>query len=91
MNDEEFVGASLDLSWRLGTKTSFGVGAEVVDRTVLTVEDRLKRFNAGLSYRLSERLGVSLVFIHNAQEGNSLTLSDYKENQIHLFLAAEIF
>ena len=89
LDDQEFLGAALRWSWNIGTKTTFGVGAEINEREQSDRTTRLRRLLVYLTYNFSERLSVSLEANNSKQEDQGTSLFEYEENQLRLFLRTE--
>ena len=89
LEDEEYSGVALRWSWNVGTKTTFGLGADIGERDQSGRRDELLRANIDLAYDFSERLSVRLEGIHSSQDATASNTYDYDENQIRLMLRTE--
>jgi len=86
LGDEELSGASIRWSMQLGSKTTFGIGADFTNRDQSGSDDELRRAQIDFGYQLTQKLSVRIEAAHFDQEEKDANDRDYTENQYRLFL-----
>lgn len=87
--DEEFAGVAVRWAWRMGDKTTLGIGGDLARREDELVDDDLRRYYVDLEYRFNQRFSVRSEVVHSSQEGEEVGEFDYTENQLRIFLRTE--
>ena len=86
LGDEHMSGGGLRWSWRMGSRTTLGAGADIVERTYGSEDDELFRTLTDLEYQVSRRFSIRVEVARFDQSGSELEDYDYTENQYRLFL-----
>ncbi len=88
--NETLSGIAVRWTWNLGSRTTFGVAADLAEREDGVQDSELQRAVIDLSYRLSRRLSLRLEASRAEQEGLITIGTGYVENQVRLVLRTEI-
>jgi len=87
LDDQELAGVAMRWSWRMGAKTTFGIAGDFSRRRNTQREDDLRRLQAYLDYRLSQRFSLRGVIMNSRQKALGSSEFDYVENQYQLLLS----
>lgn len=89
LDDLDYSGIAVRLSWRAGTRTTFGVGTDFTRRDDANRKSDILRAQVDAAYQFSRRFSLRGEIASSRQEGRESNEFDYTENQYRLFLRTE--
>lgn len=89
LNDQENTGVALRWSWRVGPRTTFGVGADFSRINDSRRNSDLRRAQLDVAYQFARTLSLRAEYTNSNQVGRESAQFDYIENQYRLLLRKE--
>ena len=89
LDDQEYGGIALRWSWRAGTRTTVGIGADSSRIDDSQRKSDLRRLQFDVAYQIGQRMNLRAEYVHSDQDGRESGQFDNIENQYRLFLRAE--